>query len=310
MDKLKVIFMGTPDFAVPSLAALLDKTEVICVVTQPDRPKGRGHKLQPPPVKIFAEENNLRVIQPPKVKARAVVDELAALHPDLIVVVAFGQILSQKILDIPRFGCINVHASLLPRWRGASPIQSSVLEGDSETGVTIQQMGEGLDTGCILSQRSIPIEPSDTGGSLFDKLARLGASLATETVDDILKGRISPVPQDEEKATYAKKIDKAMGRIDWTQSAVSIERQIRALDPWPSAYTYLDGKMLKVWKPVVGDAVGAPCGTVCDVGKETITVACKEGSLIIKEVQIEGKKRMSVRDFLLGYRLSEGAVLS
>lgn len=308
---MHIVFMGTPDFAVGTLAALDDAGhDIDLVVTQPDKPKGRSGRLQMSAVKEYAAAHGLEVFQPEKIKTPEATAKIKEYEPELIVVAAFGQILSKEILDMPEYGCINVHASLLPRWRGASPIQSSILEGDSETGVTIQQMGEGLDTGSILSQRSIPIEPSDTGGSLFDKLARLGASLATETVDDILKGRISPVPQDEEKATYAKKIDKAMGRIDWTQSAVSIERQIRALDPWPSAYTYLDGKMLKVWKPVVGDAVGAPCGTVCDVGKETITVACREGSLIIKEVQIEGKKRMSVRDFLLGYRLSKGAVLS
>lgn len=308
---MRIVFMGTPDFAVGTLAAIYEAGhDIALVVTQPDKPRGRSGRLQMSDVKEYAVTHGLEVFQPEKIKAPEAVAKLKEYEPELIVVAAFGQILSKEILDLPEYGCINVHASLLPRWRGASPIQSSILEGDSETGVTIQQMGEGLDTGDILSQRSIAIEPSDTGGSLFDKLAHVGASLATETIDDILNGRIQAFPQEEEKATYAKKIDKSMGRIDWTGSADIIERQIRALDPWPSAYTYLDGRMLKVWKPVVGGAVSDPCGTVCDVSKDAFTVACNGGSLIIKEVQIEGKKRMAVQDFLLGYRISEGTVLS
>ncbi len=308
---MRIIFMGTPDFAVGTLAAIKEAGhDIALVVTQPDKPKGRSGRLQMSDVKEYAVAHGLEVYQPEKIKTPEAVARLKEYAPELIVVAAFGQILSKEILDMPEYGCINVHASLLPRWRGASPIQSAILEGDSKTGVTIQQMGEGLDTGDILSQSSIVIEPTDTGGSLFDKLAHIGATLATRTIDDIANGRIQAVPQEEEKASYAKKIDKSMGHIDWSRSADIIERQIRALDPWPSAYTYLDGRMLKVWKPGTGEDTGAPCGTVCEVGKDAFTVACGGGSLIIKEVQLEGKKRMAVRDFLLGCRISEGTVLS
>jgi methionyl-tRNA formyltransferase len=211
---------------------------------------------------------------------------------------------------MPKYGCINVHASLLPHLRGASPIQTAILEGDSETGVTIQQMGEGLDTGDIISARSIPIEPSDTGGSLFDKLARLGAELTVETIADIEEGRASATPQDESMASYAKKIDKQMGHIDYSLSAAEIERMIRALNPWPSAFSHIDGKLMKIWKASVGGSTDGKAGCVTEVKKDSFTVACGEGSLIVEEVQLEGKKRMTVHDLLLGYRINPGTVLS
>ena len=310
--------MGTPDFAVNTLDAINKAGhEIALVVTQPDKPKGRSGALHMSDVKQYAIQHKLEVFQPEKVKTPEAVARLKEYKPELIVVAAFGQILSKEILEMPEHGCINVHASLLPRLRGASPIQSTILEGDKETGVTIQQMGEGLDTGDIILQESIPIEDSDTGGSLFDKLAELGAALAVRTIDDIASGRAERTPQDEEKATYAKKIEKNMGLIDWDKSAEETERMVRALDPWPSAFTHIDGKMLKIWRAAVVDQrngvsasnVDYMPGTVVDVTKDSVTVSCGKGALSLNEVQLEGKKRMAVHDFLLGYKISAGTVL-
>ncbi|MCR5748511.1 MAG: methionyl-tRNA formyltransferase [Lachnospiraceae bacterium] len=316
---MRIVFMGTPDFAVETLAAINDAGhEIALVVTQPDKPKGRSGKLQMSDVKQYAIDHGLKVFQPEKIKNAESVAELSKYAPELIVVAAFGQILSKDILEMPKYGCINVHASLLPRLRGASPIQTSILEGDSESGVTIQQMGEGLDTGDILSQRSIPIDSTDTGGSLFDKLAKLGAELAVDTIEDIGNGRINPVPQDDSKASYAKKIDKQMGCIDWGNSAEAIARQVRALDPWPSAYTKMGGKLLKVWKAEaltgevnVAEDKGSKVkhGEITDITEDSITVKCGVGSLRLNEVQIEGKKRMTVHDFLLGHRPDVSTIL-
>ena len=299
--------MGTPDFAVKTLDAIYKAGhEIVLVVTQPDKPKGRSGKLQMSDVKQYALEHELEVYQPERVKEPEAVSRLKECRPGLIVAAAFGQILSRDILDIPEKGCINVHASLLPRLRGASPIQTAILEGDETTGVTIQLMGEGLDTGDILAQRSIPIEKDDTGGSLFDKLATLGAELASETIEGISSGEISGVPQDESLATYARKIDKSMGLIDWSRDAAEISRMIRALNPWPSAYTYLDGKLLKIWRAHEGSGSSSESGMVTGVTKDTVTVSCGRGSLILEEVQLEGKKRMSVHDFLLGAGIDKG----
>ena len=302
--------MGTPDFAVHTLKAIHGAGhEIALVVTQPDRPKGRSRAMQMSDVKKCALKLGLEVFQPEKIRAENAVERLRECGSELIVVAAFGQILTREILDLPGYGCINVHASLLPGLRGASPIQTAILEGCKETGVTIQQMGEGLDTGDIISQKSIPIEPGDTGGSLFDKLARLGAELLVETIDDIASGRAVMLPQDESLASYARKIDKAMGLIDWNKSAEETERLVRALNPWPSAYTYIDGRMLKIWRADTGEGSDAPPGTLIAVDKDQVTVSCKEGSLILREVQLEGKKRMSVHDFLLGYELKQGTVI-
>ncbi|MCR5747692.1 MAG: methionyl-tRNA formyltransferase [Lachnospiraceae bacterium] len=305
---MKIVFMGTPDFAVNTLKAISDAGhETALVVTQPDRPKGRGGKLQMSDVKKAALELGLEIFQPEKVKTAEACERIRSCEPDLIVVAAFGQILSREILDIPKYGCINVHASLLPRLRGASPIQTAILEGDKETGVTIQQMGEGLDTGDILAVRSLPIEDDDTGGSLFDKLAKLGAELAVETMEKISHGDIEPVPQDESRASYAGKVDKSMGLIDWNKKASELERLIRALDPWPCAYTMINGKTLKIWKASVKDGSSEESpGTVIEVTKDEVTVACGEGELILKEVQMEGKKRLTVHDLLLGNRIEAG----
>ncbi len=303
--------MGTPDFAVNSLEAINDAGhEITLVVTQPDKPKGRSGALQMSDVKQCALKLGIPVFQPEKIKDPAAFDKLKEYECELIVVAAFGQIIPEEILKFPKYGCINVHASLLPRLRGASPIQTAILEGDAETGVTIQQMGVGLDTGDILSQSRIPIDKDDTGGSLFDKLADLGAELVVKTIEDIGEGRIRPCPQDEDKASYAKKIDKSMGRIDWNMDACEIERLIRALDPWPSAFSSLEGRMGKIWKAQTVPGTDAAPGRVTDVRKDGISVACGSGSLIIKEIQLEGKKRMPVHDFLLGYDLKPGALFS
>ncbi len=303
--------MGTPDFAVNSLEAINDAGhEITLVVTQPDKPKGRSGALQMSDVKQCALKLGIPVYQPEKIKDPAAFDKLKEYECELIVVAAFGQIIPEEILKFPKYGCINVHASLLPRLRGASPIQTAILEGDAETGVTIQQMGVGLDTGDILSQSRIPIDKDDTGGSLFDKLADLGAELVVKTIEDIGEGRIRPCPQDEDKASYAKKIDKSMGRIDWNMDACEIERLIRALDPWPSAFSSLEGRMVKIWKAQTVPGTDAAPGRVTDVRKDGISVACGSGLLIIKEIQLEGKKRMPVHDFLLGYDLKPGALFS
>lgn len=313
--------MGTPDFAAKTLEALAGSAhEIVLVVTQPDRVKGRGGKVQKSDVKLCAEKHGFEVFQPEKIKAPEAVAVLQRYKPELIVVAAFGQILSREILELPEYGCINVHASLLPHLRGASPIQTAIMQGDRVTGVTIQQMNEGIDTGDILGAVEIPIGDKDTGGSLFDKLADAGADLAVRTVDAIERGEVNPVKQDEDKATYARLLDKALGRIDWSRSAAEIERLVRALDPWPSAYTYLDGKMLKIWGAVVDSSwekpgvrpektAGELPGTVVQVEGDHISVACGEGILKITELQAEGRKRMSTHDFLLGWKISAGALL-
>ena len=245
---MRVVFMGTPDFAVPTLAALLEsRHEVVGVVTQPDRPKGRSGKLQPSPVKEKALEADVPVLQPEKVKDPAFLPELEKLVPDVIVVVAFGQILPESVLNLPKYGCMNVHASLLPKLRGAAPIQWSVIDGDKESGVTIMQMDKGLDTGDILLVEKYTLDPKETGGSLFDKLSGLGGPLLLQALEQAEQGTLSPVPQEHEKHTYAKMLSKALGEIDFTKDAIVIERLIRGLNPWPSAYTHLDGKMLKLW---------------------------------------------------------------
>ena len=297
MDKLKVIFMGTPDFAVPSLAALLDKTEVICVVTQPDRPKGRGHKLQPPPVKIFAEENNLRVIQPPKVKARAVVDELAALQPDLIVVVAFGQILSQKILDIPRFGCINVHASLLPKYRGAAPIEWSIIRGEKVTGITTMQMNAGLDTGDILLQSEVKISDEMLLPELRERLMTVGADLLLKTLYKLQRGELQPIKQDDSLSTYAPLLTRETGLIDWKKSAREIHDLVRGLHGSARA-----GKF-KIWRTRLA-AENLSAGEIKIVGGKFF-VGTGDGALEILEIQAPSSKKMSAADFLRGNKVGD-----
>ena len=310
---MKIVYMGTPDFAVPPLAALVQNGyEVTAVVTQPDKPKGRGKTLLPTPVKEEAMKHDIPVYQPLKVREPEFVETLKKLEPDMIIVAAFGQIIPKTILDMPKYGCLNIHASLLPKYRGAAPIQQAVIDGEKESGVTIMQMGVGLDTGDMISHAVVPLAEDETGGSLFDKLAEEGAALLIRTIPSIVDGTAVYTKQPEESPTpYAAMISKKMGLMDFSKSAVELERLVRGLNPWPSAYTFLNGKTLKVWKCAVECAEygkEAP-GTIIGVDKSGIHVACGSDTLILKEVQLEGKKRMETDAFLRGYQVTAGTML-
>ena len=309
---MDIIFMGTPDFAVPVLETLTasEKHTVKAVVTQPDKARGRSGKLIFTPVKEVAVKHGIPVYTPQKVKDPEFVETLKQISCDIIVVVAFGQILSKEILDFPKYGCVNVHASLLPRWRGAAPIQWSILEGDKKTGVTIMQMDVGLDTGDIIAKKQVRIAEDETGGSLFDKLAAVGAELCVETMQMLENKTATFTPQDNEASTHTKMISKELGDIDWKKPAVEIERLIRGLNPWPSAYTHLDNKAFKIWKARVVETDGAYApGCICKVGKNTMVVQTGEGGLELLEVQLAGKKRMDAGSFLRGYPVAEGSFL-
>jgi len=311
---MNIIFMGTPDFAEGALKALIDAGQnIIMVVTQPDRAKGRGKDISMPPVKVCALENGIEVFQPAKVKEPEAVEKIREKAPDIIVVAAFGQILSKEILDIPKYGCVNIHASLLPEYRGAAPIQKCIMDGKKETGVTIMQMNEGLDTGDILMKRSIEVSDDETGGSLFEKLSRLGASMITEAIPLIEEGKLDPEKQDDSKSSYAGMLSKETGAIKFKNSAVELERLIRAMNPWPSAYTRFRNKNLKIWKASVVDDIDTDdiyqVGTITNITKDDFTVKCGEKSLVIKELQMEGKKRMSAHDFMLGVQVEIGESL-
>lgn len=308
---MKIVFMGTPDFAVGALDALVEAGhEVVAVVTQPDKPKGRGKEMQMTPVKVCAMKHNIEVFQPVKIKTPEAVEILKGYGADLFVVAAFGQILSKEILDMPKYGCVNIHASLLPKYRGAAPIQWAILDGEKETGVTIMQMNEGLDTGDMLTKVIVPIEDTDTGESLFDKLAEAGAKLLIETIPQIEEGTLNPQAQDDSLSTYAKMIKKEMGHIDWKKEAVVLERLVRGMNSWPSAYTHFNGKTLKIWEAAVepGEAKAEP-GSVVEVTKDSIKVQTGQDLLVLKQVQLEGKKRMDVAAFLLGYKVEAGMIL-
>ena len=307
---MKIVFMGTPDFARTALEKIIEAGhEIVLVVTQPDKPKGRSGELQVSDVKACAIEHNLPVFQPVRIKLPENVAELKKYEADIYVVAAFGQILSQEILDIPRFGCVNIHASLLPEYRGAAPIQQSIIDGKKETGVTIMQMAAGMDTGDILLQEIIPIDENETGGSLFDKLSVLGGELIVKALPEIEKGALTPIPQDETKATKCGKLSKNMGSIDFSKDAESIRNLVRGLNPWPSAFTHYEGKLLKIWEAGVVDGKGGKPGEVVTVSKDSFTVACGDKALEITQVQLEGKKRMAVKDFLLGNKVTEGTML-
>jgi methionyl-tRNA formyltransferase len=304
---MRIAFMGTAELAGPCLEAVakVPGHEVVAVVTQPDRPKGRDLKPAPPPVKVVAERLGFPIQQPLKIRDPAAIDALRAAQPDLVIVVAYGQILPKPMLDIPRFGCVNVHTSLLPRWRGAAPIQYAILHGDHETGVTTMYMDEHMDTGDIILQRAQLIHADDTSATLHDRLAKLGADLLTETVMLIDEGKAARARQDETLATYAKKITKEDGRIKWTRSAIEIERQIRAFNPWPSAYTRAGGLLLKVWKAEIVEGVTGNPGEVLS----DFTVATGQGSLRILELQPANGKRMPVDAFLRGHEVKTRTVL-
>lgn len=319
---MKIVFMGTPDFAVGALEALIEAGhQIIAVVTQPDKPKGRGKEVQMTPVKMCAVSHGIPVFQPVKVKEAEAVEVLRRYGADVFVVAAFGQILSEEILHMPRYGCVNIHASLLPKYRGAGPIQWAIINGEEKTGVTIMQMDKGIDTGDMWMKTEIAIDPHETGDSLHDKLAQAGARLIVEALPKIENGSITPVKQNDEESCYAKMLHKSMGRIDWQQSAEELDCLIRGLISWPGAFTVFRGKNLKIWKekPVTAQELlernvavqvqDAPPGTVTVVDKDAFYVQTGDGMLQISAVQPEGKKRMEVKDFLLGYPVKAGEKL-
>ncbi|MBD5556530.1 MAG: methionyl-tRNA formyltransferase [Roseburia sp.] len=305
---MRVIFMGTPDFAVETLEEIIKAGhEVALVVSQPDRAVGRSKALKYTPVKACALEHGIEVYQPEKVKDPACVEYLQKYQPDIIIVEAFGQIIPKAILDMPKFGCVNVHASLLPKYRGAAPIQWAVIRGDRVTGVTTMRMDEGLDTGDMIMKEEVVIREDETGGSLFERLSEVGAKLCVKTMAAIEDGTAEYTPQDPSKATHTAKIQKELGSIDWSMDAAEIECLIRGLDPWPSAYTRLDGKTIKIWKAkVIPENMSREPGRIVAVERDRILVQTGNGVLALLEVQLEGKKRMMVEAFLNGYPVSEG----
>lgn len=310
---MKIVFMGTPDFAAGALEALIRAGhEVTAVVTQPDKAKGRGGQVQCSPVKECAVKHGIPVLQPAKIKTPEATAELQEYDADVYVVAAFGQILSRQILEMPRLGCVNIHASLLPKYRGSAPINQCIIDGEKETGVTIMQMDTGVDTGDILTQKKVTIGEKETAESLFGKLARVGAELIVETLPMLERGEITPVKQDESLSSHTKMMDKSLGRIDWTKDAVFIERLVRGLNSWPSAYTSFQGRTVKIWNSDVvaeGQENAEKPGTIVAVAKDSFDVACGKGVLRIHELQLEGKKRMDTRSFLLGNQWRTGMFL-
>lgn len=311
---MKVIFMGTPEFSVGTLEALIEAGhEVALAVTQPDKPKGRGGKMQYTPVKEAALKHGIPVFQPKKVREPECVEELKQYNADIIVVIAFGQILPKEILEMTPFGCVNVHASLLPKYRGAAPIQWAVIDGEEVSGVTTMQMDEGLDTGDMLLKTEIRLDEKETGGSLHDKLAAAGAELCVRTLKGLEEKTIVPKPQGESPTAYARMLDKKLGNIDWSRDAESIERLVRGLNPWPSAYTNWDGKVMKIWEARAekrAAETGSVPGTVISVEKDGFCVETGDGVLKVLALQIPGKKRMEADAFLRGYEIAPGTVLS
>ena len=305
---MKIVFMGTPDYAAGALEALIEEGyEITAVVTQPDKAKGRSNKLQFPPVKECALKHGIPVLQPRKIRTPEAMEELKKYPADVFVVAAFGQILSQEILDMPRLGCINIHASLLPKYRGCSPIQHVIINGEQETGITIMQMDAGIDTGDMLYKKRIEIAEDDTFETLHDKLMVLGGEAITEALPLIESGQLQPKKQTNEESCYAPMIEKHMGQLDFNKEATVLDGVIRGMNPWPSAFTFYKGKQLKIWKavPIPGGRFLNP-GEIVEVTRDSIDVATKEGVLRILELQLEGKKRMSVHDFLLGVKLQIG----
>lgn len=313
MNSLKIIFAGTPDFAAKHLQALIDSPhQVVAVYTQPDRPAGRGHKLTPSPVKVLAAEHNLSVYQPKSLRDEAAQQELAAIEADIMVVVAYGLILPQVVLDTPKLGCINVHGSILPKWRGAAPIQRALWAGDAETGVTIMQMNAGLDTGDMLQISTLPIEDNDTSATLYDKLAQLGPQSLVAALSSLAAGTLTAEPQDDSLATYAEKLSKEEARINWHKSAIALSREIRAFNPWPVSYFTLNEQNVKVWQAQpLAENVSLAAGTIVSANKHGLTIATGDGQLQITEMQLPGKKAMRVADILnaRGEWFAEGVVL-
>jgi len=308
---MKVIFMGTPDFAVGTLEEIVKAGhEVVLVVTQPDKPKGRGKEMTFPPVKEVALRHEIPVFQPVKVREAQCIDKLKEYSADIIVVVAFGQILPKEILELTPYGCINVHASLLPKYRGAAPIQWAIIDGEKVTGVTTMQMDEGLDTGDMLLKREVKITEDETGGTLHDKLLAVGAKLCIETLKAVESKTLCAEKQEDTTTSYARMLDKELGNINWHQSAVQIERLIRGLTPWPSAYSYVGDKIIKIWKAkVIETNTEATPGTIVKIEKNSFAVQTGQGQLIVEELQLQGKKRMDAGSFLRGHSLNQNEIL-
>lgn len=308
---MKIVYMGTPDFSVGALEALIQAGhEITAVVTQPDKPKGRSGQMQFTPVKECALKHGLPVFQPVRIREAEAVEELRRYEADIFVVAAFGQILTKEILEMPRFGSVNIHASLLPKYRGAAPINWVIINGEKETGVTIMQMDEGIDTGDMLAKAVVPIEAKETAESLFDKLADVGARLIVETLPKLEKGELTPVPQDHAQSSHTRMMKKSLGKIDWNMDAASIERLVRGLNSWPSAYTYYEGKSLKLWNcDVIEEACAEAPGTIVRVSKDSVDVAAGKNIIRILELQLEGKKRMDTKSFLLGNAWKTGMML-
>lgn len=312
---MNIVFIGTGEIGVPALAALAKHPDhaVLAVVTQPDRPAGRHQKLTPSPIKQEAFKLHLKIFQPDKINSKTSLEQLKYLKPDLIVVAAYGQILSRAILDLPKYGCLNIHASLLPKFRGAAPIHAAILAGEKETGVTIMWMDEGLDTGDILLQETTPIRSRDNAEVVHDRLAQLGATGLLKALPEIPTGKAPRIPQDEALSSYAKKLRKEDGRIEWNRSKRDIERHIRAMTPWPGAYTWLpegnDQRMLKIFQTIISRRAKGTPGEIVRVDKHGILVAAKEGGLLLREVQLEGKKRMPAAEFARGFNLPVGTIL-
>lgn len=308
---MKIVFMGTPEFAVPCLQKIIDEGhEVVAVVTQPDKPKGRGKKLAMPPVKELALKYDIPVYQPLKAREESFVDTLKEMNPELIVVVAFGQILPKSILDIPKYGCVNVHASLLPRYRGAAPLNWVIINGEEKTGVTTMYMDEGLDTGDMILKSEIPLDDEITAGELHDKMMIEGAKVLKETIDLIEKGEAPREKQSNEDTCYSPIMNKSLGNIDWKKSAIDIHNLVRGINPWPSAYTTYEGQTMKIWKTKVIDKNSdKDPGTIISVDKEGINVSTSEGILQIKEIQMAGKKRMEVPEYIKGNNINTDIIL-
>ena len=308
---MRVIFMGTPDFSVGTLEALVEAGhEVVLAVTQPDKPKGRGGKMQYTPVKEAALAHDIPVYQPKKIRESECIEELKKYHADIMVVIAFGQILPKEILEMTPYGCINVHASLLPKYRGAAPIQWAVIDGEEVSGVTTMPMNEGLDTGDMILKTEVKLDPKETGGSLHDKLAEAGAKLCVETLKCLEDKTATWEPQGESTTAYAKMLDKNLGNINWSDSAVRIERLIRGLNPWPSAYTHWNDKVMKLWQAdVVAENTAQEAGTIVKVEKDSFYVQTGEGLLKVEELQLQGKKRMDTDAFLRGNHMECGEIL-
>lgn len=307
---MRAVYMGTPEIAATILKSVLESEhEVLAVVTQPDKPKGRGHEMAFPPVKEVALAAGIPVLQPQRAREEAFIEELRAWNPDIILVAAYGKLLPKEILDMPRFGCINVHASLLPKYRGSSPIQWAVINGDEKSGVTIMHMAEEMDTGDMIYTQEVVLSPEETAGTLHDKLAEIGGPLLLTAMNALETGRAPRIRQNHEEATYVKMLDKAMGNLDFTQPALHLERLIRGLNPWPTAYTKLNGKLLKIWKAEImsseelsKDKRKQMPGSIVFVEKDSIGIMTGEHVLVVKELQLEGKRKMTVRELMAGLR--------